>query len=105
MRRFNQISAHDKRYCLSTEHKDCGWGNSLQTAMIITSLICFGIETDSITKGASFLLNHVIPDGGWRAECTNWPEAMGLPVPYYGSPSVSTAFCLEALQFYYEMMQ
>lgn len=72
------------------------WGefkNELYTALALSSLSVFKDSDNAFRrKGVRFLLNEQRPDGSWPRYC--WYVG---PAPYYGSESLTTAFCLEAL--------
>lgn len=79
---------------LSKRQEDNGsFGNELQTAMAICSMLNFGcIPGDQLDKAVSYLLKRQGEQGAW----------CGLPffkdpLHYYGSEEITTAFCVEAL--------
>ncbi|NPU85324.1 MAG: hypothetical protein HPY65_12670 [Syntrophaceae bacterium] len=92
-------------YLLSPEKYHHGLLSNLEMAMSITSIIRFDLESRHVENRISLLLEHVQSDGGWKNERIVWPNVKDIPTPNYGSRSVSTAFCLEALQHYYETIK
>lgn len=86
----------DVRYS-SLAHPDGRIGDDpLQTAMAVCSLMNFGHSPDTYRRSIEYLTACQLGDGGWESFPIYFD---GRPVPQvsWGSRSVTTAFCFEAL--------
>ena len=88
------------RYLLSKRLANFSWGNSLNTALIISALINLGFKKiPELEKSLDYLL------GDFNGKCWS-PYAFCLDpakkdTPYFaGSHALTTAFCLEAMHKY-----
>lgn len=82
-------------YLVSTQKRNGGWGNVLDTALAVSALANFNAETASSEKGTAYLLRE---KKSWRKP---YPFVMELvkdgKAHYSGSPALTSAFVLEAL--------
>lgn len=88
---------------LKEQKPDGKWENPLRTALAISSLINFGnSETGNkhysqLEKGISYLINIQNKNGSWPAFSFYFQMRTRAKTLYAGSPSTTTALCLEAL--------
>src|SRR5262245_44444084 len=82
-------------YVLAHQQPDDGWGNDLETALGILTLVNTGERGAPLQQGITVLLERQGSDGGWATA----PLYKGS-VLYYGSRPLTTGFCLEALGKY-----
>lgn len=83
-------------YLVSEQSASGGWGNVLDTALAISSLANFEAETGSSERGAAYLLRE---KRAWRKAYPFVIELIkGKKTHYSGSPFLTVAFVLEALQ-------
>ncbi len=75
------------------QRRDGSFGDELQTAWAICSLLSFGYwDRVAIEEGAHLLMHRQREDGSWPALA-----AYLGPAPFYGSEELTTGFALEAL--------
>lgn len=72
------------------------WGNPLNTALAISSLINFGIPPESLKKEISYLVKKLSSEK-FEAFAFCIDPAIGGKTYYSGSPALTAAFCLETL--------
>lgn len=88
------------RYLLTRRQPDFSWGNPLDTALAVSSLINLGFhKLNNLEKNISYLLNN-FNGKFWQpyAFCIDPAKKEG---PYFaGSSALTTAFCLEAMHKY-----
>lgn len=81
---------------------DNNWGNPLDTAFVVLSLLNFGFPAGELKSSVEYLARRKKKDGSWDA-CALYVEASpnqnkGDKDKYYaGTPALTTAFCLEAI--------
>lgn len=80
------------------ESRDGGWGNPLDTALAVSALCNFGVAESSVERGIERLRMWQEPDGSWPARAFCIDPSIESVRHYAGSTSLTTAFCLEALQ-------
>lgn len=87
------------QYLLKCCNQDGNWDNPLNTALAISSLLNLGYFSERLKNNVDYLLEKQ-KNGRWNAYgfCFD-PEIKGVPY-YAGSSSLTTSFCLEALQKY-----
>lgn len=88
---------------LSKQKKNGSWDNPLQTALAITSLLNFGNTSKQLNKGIRYLRTMQTEKGCWDAYPFGLDPIVKGKIFYTGSPTLTTAFCLEALQKYENM--
>jgi prenyltransferase/squalene oxidase-like repeat protein len=82
---------------LSLQNKDGSWGNDLETAFGTLTLLNLGYRGEALERAIKALLARQSTDGGWALA----PAYRGAVAPLnYGSRSVTTAVCIEALAKY-----
>jgi hypothetical protein len=80
------------------QQPDGGWGDDLETALGLLTLLNTGDESAAVTRGLQSILARQGADGFWAlAPHYTTVKAAGEPAVYFGSPVLTTAFCLEAL--------
>jgi hypothetical protein len=82
---------------LTAQRADGGFGNDLETALGVLTLLNSGYRGEAIERGIDAMVARQAPDGGWAIAPAY--RAAVLPVSY-GSRSLTTAVCLEALGKY-----
>lgn len=73
------------------------WATPLQAALAMSSLCRLG-DSKGLEAAAQQLLDTQQPDGSWPAEPVWIDEIRGHTTFYAGSPALTTAFALEALE-------
>lgn len=92
---LNEAISEIRSYVLAHQQPDGRWGNDLETALGILTLLNTGERGEGLHRGVRALLAHQGSDGGWDLA----PLYKGA-VLYYGSRQLTTGFCLEALGKY-----
>ena len=82
---------------LSLQKSDGGWGDDLETADGVITLLNLGYRGDALDRGIRSILARQSADGGWAL--TTVYRGIGVPLRY-GARSVTTAVCVEALTKY-----
>jgi len=82
---------------LSLQKPDGGWGDDLETASGVITLLNLGYRGEALERGIRTILTRQNADGGWAR--TTVYRGIGVPLRY-GSRSVTTAACVEALAKY-----
>jgi hypothetical protein len=86
-----------RSYVLQQQQADGGWGDDLRTALGLLTLLNVGELGPPVQQGIRVLLARQRPDGGWALAPLYKGAASAI---HYGSPSLTTGFCLEALGKY-----
>ena len=82
---------------LEKQNKDGSFGNDLQSALAINTLLDIGYAGPEIQQGVSSIIKKQARDGFWE-NASFW---MGIPFnPYNGSQELTTAISSEALSKY-----
>jgi|SRR5215471_772297 len=82
---------------LSMQKPDGGWGDDLETAHGVVTLLNLGYRGEAVERGVRAILSRQKTDGGWAR--TTVYRGIGVP-QRYGSRAVTTAVCIEALAKY-----
>jgi len=82
---------------LSLQKPDGGWGDDLETAEGVITLLNLGYRGDALDRGIRAILARQNSDGGWAL--TTVYRGIGVPTRY-GARSITTAACVEALTKY-----
>jgi hypothetical protein len=82
---------------LAAQRADGGWGNDLETALGLLTLLNAGYHGEVLERGIRVLLDRQAADGGWAIAPAY--RAAVLPL-HYGSRALTTAMCLEAIGKY-----
>jgi Prenyltransferase and squalene oxidase repeat len=82
---------------LSLQKPDGGWGDDLETAEGVITLLNIGYRGDELDRGIRAILARQSPEGGWAL--TTVYRGIGVPMRY-GARSITTAACIEALTKY-----
>ena len=82
---------------LSLQRPDGGWGDDLETASGVITLLNLGYRGEALERGIRAILTRQNADGGWAR--TTVYRGIGVPLRY-GARSVTTAACVEALTKY-----
>ncbi len=83
-------------YLLEKRQGDHSWGNPLETALAISALINFGYEKEKLERSIGYILRHQ-KSGEWKEHPFVIEFIKKKRNHYAGSPELTTAFCLEAL--------
>lgn len=82
---------------LASVKQDGSFGSPLDTALAVDSLFNYGYSGTVITPAIEYLMKNQYRNGSWRQD----PFFISSPaIYYYGSPELTTAFAIEALQAY-----
>jgi hypothetical protein len=84
------------KYLLVQQSRNGSWGNELDTALATVSLLNAGYHGDRLLPAIDCLLQTQHEDGSWPAA----PFCQDFTPAFYGSASLTTSFCLEALYKY-----
>lgn len=76
------------------------WHNPLQTALAISSLCRLGGAAKTLQPASMYLLSTQASDGSWPASAFCIDPMQRGQTAYAGSPALTTALCIEALQLY-----
>jgi hypothetical protein len=82
---------------LSVQKPDGGWGDDLETASGVITLLNLGYRGEALNRGIRAILTRQNADGGWAR--TTVYRGIGVPLRY-GARSITTAACVEALTKY-----
>lgn len=77
--------------------KNDDWGNPLNTALAINSLLNLGVESKEIEPSINYLIKNQRKDGSWAESAFCIDPAIDRQTFYAGSKALTTAFCVEAL--------
>ncbi len=95
---FNGVSSLEKskglviERVMSTQQVDGSFGDELQTALAVSTLLNFGYQDPGMSEAIECILKTQGENGSWAR------VAMYLgPAPYYGSEELTTAINIEAL--------
>jgi hypothetical protein len=80
-------------YILCRQEPDGGWGGALDSVLALLTLLNSGHIGAEVGLALKFLCERQQSDGGWGSG----PLFRDLQPRYYGSRSLTTALCLEAL--------
>lgn len=89
-------------FLLAERGGDTIWGNPLQTALAVSSLIAFGIPKFRLSRSIDYLL-ETQKEGVWKPYGFCLDPAREGKSYYAGSSALTSAFCLEALSKYAAM--
>lgn len=81
--------------------RDNSLRNPLYTALLVNSFFNLNIAPDTLDHHIKYLLRMQNKDGSWRASAFCIDPAMRGKVYYSGSPSLTTAYCVEAISKYH----
>jgi hypothetical protein len=100
--RFYHGSKKDElvKLLLAKRKKDMTWGNPLNTALAISSLLNFGVAPKMLTRSVKALVKQQ-HNGAWQPFAFWIDHIDGKETGYAGSSALTTACCLEALQKYH----
>lgn len=85
---------------LAKKKKD-NWGSPLNTALAISSLLNLGVEAKKLEPSINYLIKEQKKDGSWKTGAFCIDPAINKKTYYAGSPTLTTAFCLETLNKYF----
>jgi len=97
------IKPHMVTRILSMYQKNGSFGEShLETASAVCSLIYLNYQGPEIAKGIKYLMETQLENGNWK----RWAFYYGGPkrLVCFGSEELTTAFCLEALSLYENLL-
>lgn len=79
--------------------------SSLDISLAICSLLRAGVTPNVVTPLVKLLLRRQAQDGSWPAATFSLDPSVRGKVHYAGAASLTTAFCLEAIQLYEDARQ
>ncbi|PYK32289.1 MAG: hypothetical protein DME57_00430 [Verrucomicrobia bacterium] len=82
---------------LSMQKPDGSWGDDLETAHGVVTLLNLGYRGDAIERGVRAILSRQNSDGGWALATVY--RGIGV-ASRYGARTITTAVCIEALTKY-----
>lgn len=82
---------------LLEKQKNDNWGNPLDTALAVSSLINLGFPREKLEKSLQYIINKQ-KNGVWEPFAFCLDPAVNGKKYYAGSSALTTAFCLEAIQ-------
>jgi Prenyltransferase and squalene oxidase repeat len=82
---------------LAMQKPDGSWGDDLETASGVVTLLNLGYRGEALERGIRCILARQNADGGWAL--TTVYRGIGVPMRY-GARAVTTAVCVEALVKY-----
>lgn len=87
---------------LLKKQKNNNWGNPLDTALAVLSLLNFGSPVSSLRESVEYLIQKKKKDSSWDAHPLyvgiNPKQSKGDKQKHYaGSPALTTAFCIVAI--------
>lgn len=82
------------------QNKDGSFGDELDTAMAVCSLLNFVYKGTELEKAITSILDTQNHNGSWPRRIFFYGEA-----PYYGSQELTTAICIEALTRYLKIYE
>jgi hypothetical protein len=85
-----------KAYLLAKRDKNYSWGNPLQTALAVSSLLNFGADPDTLSKSIYSIIKSQKKDS-WDPYAFCIDPAREGNIFYAGSSALTTVFCLEAI--------
>ncbi|KKQ51712.1 MAG: hypothetical protein US70_C0014G0015 [Parcubacteria group bacterium GW2011_GWD2_38_11] len=89
---------------ISLQKTDGSFGNNLETALSLSTLLNYSFEKrDIIEKGIGSLMKTQNKDGSWNAQAM-YVSGIIKPVMYFGSNELSTAISVEAIEKYLRML-
>lgn len=81
---------------LLERRKNDNWGNPLDTALAMSSLVNFGFPIEKLKKSVKYLVGEQ-KNGGWSTTAFCIDPSIEKEKYYAGTPALTTAFCLEAI--------
>ena len=85
---------------LAKKKKD-NWENPLNTALVISSLLNLGVEPKILEPSINYLIKNQKKDVSWKTNAFCIDPAINKKTYYAGSPALTTAFRVEALNKYF----
>jgi len=92
---FEEIKDIIIQTTLNHQNKDGSFGNDLETALALNTLLNFNYSGKEIALGINNLLQSQLPNGSWRKYYFYLDFEF-----YYGSEELTTALVIEAMQNY-----
>ena len=86
-----------------SKKKSNHWGNPLNTALAISSLINLKIDPKILLPSINYLIKNQQKNGSWKVSAFCIDPAINRQTYYAGSPALTTAFCFEALSKYFSL--
>jgi len=91
-------------FLLSKRDASGKWGNLLNTALAVSSLLNFGISPGKLKKSIAYLIKKQ-RYGSWPPYVFCIDPAIKRKTYYAGSSALTTAFCLEAIGKYHNKLK
>lgn len=93
---------HFEKLIFSKKKKDGSFNNPLYTALAILTLFNLGTKFNKLQASITYLIKTQQGDGSWKPYAFYIDPTVKGQTYYAGSPALTTAFCLNALQKYVE---
>ena len=77
------------------------WGNPLDTALMVNSLLNLKVDPKILWPSINYLIKNQKKNGSWKTGSFCIDPAINRKTYYAGSPALTTAFCVEALNKYF----
>jgi hypothetical protein len=84
-------------FIIKNKRADGGWGNILETALALTSLLNFGAPISVVRPAVDYLVDSVQKEG-WQPYGFCLDPAMDGQLQYAGARTLTAAACIEALE-------
>ncbi len=91
-----------KKYLITKRKKDSSWGNPLQTALAVLSLLRWGASPNLLEKSIALLVSQQ-SNGYWKPYGFCIDPMQGGVTQYSGSAALTTAFCVAAIASYTDL--
>ncbi|MCK5021843.1 MAG: terpene cyclase/mutase family protein [Candidatus Pacebacteria bacterium] len=93
-----------KKYLFKKQNKNGSWNNPLNTALAVSALLNLGESPKKVDKAINYL-NKNNENGKWKAYAFCIDPVINKKTYYAGSPTLTTAFCLEAMNKYKKVLE
>ncbi|MEY2544613.1 MAG: hypothetical protein QOE81_2074 [Verrucomicrobiota bacterium] len=94
---LSEEAAKIRAATLSLQKSDGGWGDDLETAEGVITLLNLGYRGEALDRGVRAILARQSAEGSWAL--TTVYRGIGVPMRY-GARCITTAACIEALTKY-----
>lgn len=92
-----------RHFLLSKKEKNETWGNALDTALAISSLLNMQYPPENLTKSVLHLM-RMQQNGAWKAYGFCYDPSRSGKKYFSGSQALTTTFCLEAINKYQQSL-
>ena len=101
--RFFSCKAECKKLVkiILSKKNDDNWGNQLDTALVVSTLLNLEVDLKILWPSINYLIKNQKKNGSWKISAFCIDPAINRKTYYAGSPALTTAFCVEALNKYF----